>query len=120
MNKFLICEDDADMQELLNMYLKSRKHNFEIVTLGKDVKSAIDKNDFQFLLLDLNLPDMDGRDVIMQLRADKKTEKLPIIVFSASLKAKRLMDEMDINGVLEKPFDLKELESIIATYSEKN
>lgn len=99
------------------MYLKSKNHNFEIVTLGKEVKPALEKNDIQFLLLDLNLPDMDGRDVIKQLRSDKKTEKLPIIVFSASLKAKRLVNEMDINGVLEKPFDLKELESIIATYS---
>ena len=117
MKKFLICEDDADMQELLTMYLKSKNHDFDMVGLGKEVIPTTRVNDYCFLLLDLNLPDIDGREVIKQVRGQDTTKNLPIFIFSASTKAKQIANEFNIDGILEKPFNIKELDQLIAHYT---
>ncbi len=117
MKRFIICEDDRDMVDLLNVYLTSRKYDFLILEEGGQVLPEIKKDDVSFLLLDLNLPDMDGRDVIRQIRNDPETSKVPIIVFTATAWADDIMNKIPIEGVLKKPFDLSELKEVIHRYS---
>jgi two-component system, OmpR family, phosphate regulon response regulator PhoB len=105
MKRFLICEDDQDMVEFLNFYLKAKGYDFLIVEEGNLVVPALKNNNFGFLLLDLNLPDMHGKDVIRQIRQDPAIGNIPIVIFSASLKTKQLMNELDVDGYLEKPFE---------------
>jgi DNA-binding response OmpR family regulator len=113
MKKFLICEDDPDMVDFLDFYLTSKGYDFMIVEEGKLVMPALRNNDISFLLLDLNLPDMDGKDVIKQVRNDPTIKFTPIVIFSASLKTKRLLEELDVEGYIEKPFELDDLEKVI-------
>jgi DNA-binding response OmpR family regulator len=113
MKKFLICEDDQDMVDFLDFYLTSKGFDFIIVDEGKMVLPTLKRNNISFLLLDLNLPDMHGKDVINEIRSDPSTKDLPIIIFSASLKTSQLLHELDVQGYIEKPFELEELEKII-------
>jgi len=113
MNKFLICEDDPDMVELLNLYLNSKSYNFEIVQEGSEVLPALQKDNFHLLLLDMNLPDMDGEEVLRRIRNYNEFERLPIVVFSASAKIKKISENLQVTGFLEKPFELSELEMVI-------
>ena len=117
MNSFLICEDDQDMQDLLKIYLNSKNHSFKMVSFGNDVVPTLKNEKIDFVLLDLNLPDIDGKEVISKIRREDDIKTTPIIVFSASLQAKKLMKELGVDDILEKPFQLSELESIIARYS---
>lgn len=113
MNKFLICEDDPDMVELLNIFLKSKSYNFEIVQEGNGVIPALQKDDFQLLLLDMNLPDMDGEEVLSKIKEHEEFDNLPVVIFSASAKIKKISDTLQVAGFLEKPFELADLEMVI-------
>jgi two-component system, OmpR family, phosphate regulon response regulator PhoB len=113
MKKFLVCEDDQDMVDFLDFYLTSKGFDFMIVEEGRMVLPALKENSFSFLLLDLNLPDMHGKDVIRQIREDPSIKDLPIVIFSASLKTKQLVEELDVQGYIEKPFELEDLEKVI-------
>lgn len=67
------------------------------------------------VLLDLNLPGTDGRDVLRQIKQDEKLKKIPIVIFSTS------DDPVDVeycyrsgaNGYLVKPMDLSALQRTI-------
>ena len=116
MKKFLICEDDRDMIDFLKRYLPSKGYNFMIVEEGGKVLPAIKSDHIQFLLLDLNLPDMDGREVIQLLRADPTARKIPIVLFTATARAEKIQAEFNTDGLLKKPFDLEELNAVIRKY----
>jgi CheY-like chemotaxis protein len=116
MKKFLICEDDRDMVDFLKKYLPSKGYNFLIVEEGGQVMPVIKNDHIQFLLLDLNLPDMDGRDVIQQLRDDPQTRHIPIILFTATARAEKIQAEFNIEGLLKKPFELDELNQMIRKF----
>ncbi|MBR9997721.1 MAG: response regulator [Cyclobacteriaceae bacterium] len=116
MKKFLICEDDRDMVDFLKKYLPSKGYDFLIVEEGRMVLPALKNDHIQFLLLDLNLPDMDGRDVIKLLRSDPKTRDIPIILFTATARAEKIQEEFKIEGLLKKPFELEDLNQVIRKY----
>ena len=113
MNKFLICEDDEDMVDLLNIYLTSKGYNYLIVKEGGAVLPALKNNEIQFLLMDLNLPDIDGKEVIKQIKNDPEINDIPIILFSASSKIKMEAKELNADGYIQKPFELTDLEKVI-------
>jgi CheY-like chemotaxis protein len=63
------------------------------------------------ILLDLNLPDIAGRDVLLELRADPATRPIPVVVISADAspgQVQRLLDA-GANGYVTKPVDVVEL-----------
>jgi CheY-like chemotaxis protein len=116
MKRFLICEDDRDMVDFLNKYLASKGYDFMIVEEGGQVMPAIKNDHVQFLLLDLNLPDMDGREVIQQMRNDPATRHIPIVLFTATARAEIIQTEFNIEGLLKKPFELEDLNQVIRKY----
>ena len=113
MKKFLICEDDEDMVDLLNLYLQSKGYNYKIVLEGGLVIPELKNDDYHLLLMDLNLPDIDGKDVIKEIRNDPEIKNIPIIIFSASVKVKKLMEELGVDGYIEKPFELQDFEKML-------
>jgi DNA-binding response OmpR family regulator len=77
--KILVVEDDKNIVELLKHYLE--KENF-ILTDASDGYSGLTKaksENFDLVILDIVLPEMDGLEVCKELRADFKTSSLPII-----------------------------------------
>ncbi len=116
MSKFLICEDDPDMVELLNIFLNSKNYQFEIVQEGSDVVPALYQDEFHLLLLDMNLPDMDGEEVLQNIREQNEFNNLPVVIFSASAKIRTISKHLNVAGFLEKPFELTDLEMIINQY----
>ncbi|MEX2424935.1 MAG: PAS domain S-box protein [Acidimicrobiia bacterium] len=63
------------------------------------------------VLLDLNLPDMGGRDVLLELRSDPATRQIPVVVISADASEGQIQRLLDAgaNGYLTKPVDVVEL-----------
>lgn len=67
------------------------------------------------ILLDLNLPDIHGSDVLAQLRSDPATDKIPIVVLSADASPSRIerMLQAGAKDYLVKPFDIKQFLCIV-------
>ncbi|MGK7395123.1 MAG: response regulator [Candidatus Cyclobacteriaceae bacterium M3_2C_046] len=112
MHQFLICEDDQDMVDFLNLYLNTKGYQYLIVDQGGKVLPTLKAHKIDFLLLDLGLPDMDGAEVVDLVRNDPSTRDLPIYIFSASINSQKIR-ELNVNGVLNKPFELQELDAVI-------
>src|SRR5262245_24295796 len=61
------------------------------------------------ILLDLMMPEMNGWQVVAELRASPQTRAIPILLLSARRDTERMANDLGINSYLEKPFDLDEL-----------
>ncbi len=70
------------------------------------------------ILLDLNLPGTDGRDVLELLKQDQKFKKIPVVVFTTSSNPKDIefCYQNGANGYLIKPVDLEELEKTVQAF----
>ncbi|WP_392533200.1 response regulator [Nostoc sp. C117] len=70
------------------------------------------------ILLDLNLPGIDGRDILDRLKQDKSLKEIPIVVFTTSSNPKdiELCYQKGANGYLVKPMDAQELKKTIQAF----
>lgn len=76
-----------DQQEHLEVYsLLFEKWGYLVTTLrrGADVLEAILNNHFDILVIDIQLPNVSGVDVIKQIRSDRRFDNLPIVALTAS------------------------------------
>jgi two-component system KDP operon response regulator KdpE len=76
----LLIEDDPQFQLLLSTTLENQHYAVLPTSTGKEGLQAVKHKHPKLLILDLGLPDMDGQDLIKELR---KFSNLPIIVLSA-------------------------------------
>lgn len=108
MNKILIVDDEINICELLNLYLKKEGYDTVCAHDGEDAVAKFFSDTFDLVLLDIMLPKKDGWDVCREIR---KTSKVPIIMLSAKGETfdKVLGLELGADDYVTKPFDSKEL-----------
>ncbi len=104
----MIVEDDASVRNLISITLKT--HGYRYIT-AENAEMAIrlgQSHNPDIILLDLGLPDADGKDVIIAVRARANT---PIIVISARCEADDKIEALDLGAddYLTKPFSVDEL-----------
>lgn len=117
--KLLIVEDDKAIVRMLVAFLKKRGYETEVAFDGKTGQEYLAKGDFDLLVLDLGLPDMDGLELCKTLR---KTYDIPILILTARGELESKVKGLDFGAddYLTKPFDLNELKSRIESLSRRN
>jgi DNA-binding response OmpR family regulator len=72
------------------------------------------------ILLDLNLPKMDGREVLAEIKADQDLKTIPIVILTTSDAAEDVMEsyQLQANCYLCKPVKLDEFESLVKSINE--
>ena len=108
-NKILLLEDDLNLSETVAEYFDEQ--GFEVVCVydGDDAISSIYENHFDLLLLDVNVPNKNGFDVLKEIRA--QNNNVPAI-FTTSLNSMDSLEEGYTSGCddyIRKPFELREL-----------
>src|SRR5215471_2886359 len=106
--RILVVEDYPLMGEILSETLSDYGHASHVLT-GRDALQQIERNAPDVILLDLNLPDMNGLEVIRVLRQNEKTKSIPILAMSGSPMDKRKCLEMGCNDFIPKPFTVSSL-----------
>lgn len=76
----LIADDDADIREVLRLYLENAGYRVVEVADGEQALALVESEDVALCLLDIMMPRMDGYQVLRQLR---QTSHIPVIVISA-------------------------------------
>lgn len=106
--KILIVDDDANIAELISLYLTKECFETKIVEDGEEAIAAFSEFRPNLILLDLMLPGIDGYEVCRTVR---KTSSVPIIMLSAKGEVfdKVLGLELGADDYMIKPFDSKEL-----------
>ena len=107
-NKILIVDDDENICELLNLYLKKDGFDTSIAYNGRQAVELAENYNPDLILLDIMLPELDGWQVCREIR--KKSE-VPIIMLTAKGETfdKILGLELGADDYVTKPFDTKEV-----------
>ena len=104
----LIVEDDANIRELLHLYLEQEGYHIESAQDGADGLRAFKRVHPDLVLLDLMMPVMDGTQMIRELRTFSQT---PVIILTAKGEVydRVLGLELGADDYVVKPFDAKEV-----------
>jgi PleD family two-component response regulator len=110
-HKILIVEDDLDVAEMLNAYFRVQGYEVFTVNWGEDGVRAGQTILPDLVILDIRLPDIDGYEVARRLRADRRTQEIPIIFLTEKReRVDRLQGfEVGADDYITKPFDVQEL-----------
>lgn len=117
----LVAEDDYDDRQMLQSVFTEKKYDtpLEFVGNGLELINYLDviKNNEEkyhypkFILLDLNMPKMDGRQALRELKANPAYKKIPVIVFSTTENTVEISRcyELGANTYVVKPNNYKSL-----------
>ncbi len=111
MRRALVVEDDPDIVELLAHYLKAEGFAVDATDDGRKGLERLRAEPYQLVVLDLQLPGMDGLSLCTEIRRDRKTKDVPVVMLTArGDEADRIVGlEMGADDYVVKPFSPKEL-----------
>ena len=111
-----VIEDDADLGFTIQLNLEREGYVVSSFTNGHEGLLGVQQGGFDFLILDLNLPDLDGFTICRELRRHPATSKLPILMLTARTSEQdRIMGlELGADDYLLKPFSVRELLARVA------
>lgn len=119
--KVLVAEDSSVIQNLTKKILQFQNYEITAVKNGKEVMKELDKSSFDIILMDINMPQMDGMTCAQEIRKlpDAKKAAIPIVAITGN--AKNYSDEdfksAGINAYLQKPLDFDRLVEVVKEYT---
>lgn len=113
-SRILVVDDEPQILRFLKPSLTAAGYEVVVATTGKEALKAAATQSPDIILLDLGLPDMDGKDVIRDLRGWSKT---PILVLSARDRESEKIAALDLGAddYVNKPFGIGELTARLRT-----
>jgi DNA-binding response OmpR family regulator len=107
--RILVVEDDAPLASFLSKGLEAEHYAVDIASDGEDARWLACENDFDLMILDLNLPKMDGIAVLQAVRPQKPS--LPVLVLTGRSRLEDRVQSLDCGAddCLLKPFSFTEL-----------
>ena len=118
--RILVIEDNRDIAANLGDFLEDRGHTVDYAADGVAGLHLAVVNDFDAIILDLNLPGMDGLEVRKRLRAEGR-KQTPVLMLTArdSLDSKLAGFESGADDYLVKPFALQEVEARLSVLARR-
>jgi DNA-binding response OmpR family regulator len=103
MSKILIVEDDLHIQDIFKIIFKSHGYEVDCVDRGELIANV---NPPDVIILDKQLPGVNGVTVCKNLKADDKTRNIPVIMISALTGTKEAALAAGADDYIEKPFNM--------------
>ena len=118
--RILIVEDEKDLCQMIAKSLKESGYEVDIAYNGNEAMELLDVENYDLIVLDLNLPEIDGMEILEEFRTFNQDTK--IIILSARSQIKDKVEGLDkgANDYLSKPFHLDELEARIRSLTRRN
>jgi two-component system alkaline phosphatase synthesis response regulator PhoP len=113
--RITLVEDDVDLAASLSMALEREGFQVQRYATGREGLEGVLDTPPDLVLLDLNLPDLDGLSVCRELRETKAVQDLPVIILTARVEESDRVLGLDLGAddYITKPFSLRELKSRI-------
>ncbi len=111
--RILLVEDERDLNFILVKGLKKVGYAVDPAYDGEEALELFDINEYDIVILDLNLPVIDGMEVLKKIRQNNQSVKVLILSARSSIDERVAGLDAGANDYLVKPFDFKELEARI-------
>ena len=115
--RILVAEDNAVNQKLVARLLEKRGHSVKVVANGREALDSLEQESYDLVLMDVQMPEMDGFEATGELRKREKQTGLhtPIIALTAhAMKGDRERClEAGMDGYLSKPIRAQELDDLL-------
>ena len=108
--RILVVDDDPPILRMIQLTLQSEGFRVSTAPEGQTGLAALEDQQFDLLVLDLQMPVLDGRAMYRELRA--RGHDVPTLVLSA-FGAEAAREELGAEAALRKPFDIEELIRVI-------
>jgi PleD family two-component response regulator len=107
----LIVEDDLDIAEMLESYFRDLGFTVLTANWGEDGIQACTANHPDLIMLDIRLPDVDGFEVARRIKANPRTQHIPMIFLTEKRERMDRMRGLELRAedYITKPFDIQEL-----------
>jgi two-component system sensor histidine kinase/response regulator len=117
----LVVDDDANNRDVLSRRLQWQGHDVRIASTGSDALQMMGEAEFDLVLLDIMMPDMDGYEVLGHIKSDERLRHIPVIMISALSELQSVVRciEAGAEDYLAKPFNPTLLKARIGACLEK-
>ena len=119
MAQILFIDDDTHTLSLMEQIALILGHHAILCPAARNAFNMAVENEPDLIMIDINMQEMNGFDVVKKLRNHKKTSQTPVIILSASepdFESSKAI-AVGANGFLPKPLTIKNLESTIAQFN---
>ncbi len=117
--RILLIEDDSKTSESVETILRAEGHACDIAACGKTALDMARATEYDLILLDIGLPDMDGYEVLNHMRRTGVTT--PVIIQSGLVLLKSKVKDLGVEDYIAKPFGRQQLaESIESAVNDNN
>lgn len=121
LTEILVVEDDREMQYLFQVILAQDDREIHVAGTGAEAEAILAERDIDLVILDLILPDTDGRSLLTRMREDRDTAGTPVICVTSNVGADVRADcfARGAEAFVEKPFDAKRVATDIGVVLER-
>jgi two-component system chemotaxis response regulator CheY len=105
--RFLVVDDMSTMRKIIKTILAQLGYtNVDEAENGKEALAKLRVGNYQFVLLDWNMPEMDGLETLKAIRADEKLKNIPVIMVTAEARKENVLTAIQAgaNNYIVKPF----------------
>ena len=119
--KVMIAEDSSVIQNLTRKILSLQNYEITSVKNGQQVLDLLNKDYFDIILMDINMPVMDGIECTRKIRSleDPDKSKVPIVAITGNARnlSAQEYNEIGINDLLQKPLNFDQLVTLVRKYT---
>lgn len=120
--KILIVDDEEDLTWSIVRDLSKDKHRLEVfyANSGSHALSLLNMHPIDLLITDLRMPGINGKELIQHVRSAHPNVKIILMTAFSSPEIKEFIRHFDVNGYMEKPFEIRNLRQLIYTNLDRN
>jgi DNA-binding response OmpR family regulator len=107
--KVLVADDERQIRDLLSEFLTSEGYEVLLASDGEEATGLAEREYPDVILLDVKMPGIDGIEVCKRLKAEPKTQFIPVIMITGYVDNKMAAIEVGADDFVNKPIDLVEL-----------
>ncbi|MFQ5719792.1 MAG: response regulator transcription factor [Acidobacteriota bacterium] len=115
--RLLIVDDESDVLQMAAMILRRAGYEVDEASSGRVALTRVEQHAYDLILLDINMPGLDGWEVLRLLKADDAIANVPVAMFSVRGEVRDKVHGLQ-EGALDyitKPFGVEELAARVAT-----
>ncbi|QJD94687.1 response regulator [Mucilaginibacter robiniae] len=113
-NKILVIDDNKFILDLVSYILDNNGYQVEVFNKAEGVLDHIETSHPRLVILDVGLPDADGRDLCRQIKQSAKSNNIPVVMCSGRSDVRECLNQQGApDAILAKPFDINQLMQVV-------